>query len=128
MHIGVEVAHVFSVTVSQTCGGKSLAVVVNDHGTKNNFVSAIPIDISNSVVMITLSLPWTVGVVVPLPTYFQLVGGRVHIVSNHLMTGVDASCQEDAGLATIQIRCAEEELRSTVSVSVTPCSIEVGLA
>ena len=43
------------------------------------------------------------------------------------MTGVDASRQEDAGVATIQIGCAKEVLGGTVSVAVAPRLRQIGL-
>ena len=55
------------------------------------------------------------------------MGGRIHIISDELMTGIDASSQENARFATIQIRCAEEIFRGTMTITVTPGCVKVGL-
>ena len=55
------------------------------------------------------------------------MGLGIHVVGHHLVASVDASCQEDAWLMSIQIRCTEEILRTAVSVAIAPSSIEVAL-
>ena len=56
------------------------------------------------------------------------MGGGIHVERDHLVAGVDASCQEDAGLAAVEIGGAEEELHRAVAVAVAPCGVEVALA
>ena len=74
--------------------------------------------------MIALSVPGTTcRVVVPAPAHGQFVGGGIHVVGYHLVAGIDTACQEDAGLATVQIGRSEEEFAGAVSVTVTPGSL-----
>ena len=79
--------------------------------------------------MIALPIPGRAGLIVgPAPTLCQLVGFGIHIVGHKLVTGVNASSEEDARLATVQVRCTEEMLGRTMAVAVTPGRIEVCLA
>ena len=64
--------------------------------------------------MVALSIPWAAGVAIPPPTLGQLVGGGVDIVGHHLVACIDAAGKEDAGVAPIEARCAEEVFRGTV--------------
>ena len=52
---------------------------------------------------------------------------RVHIVGYHLDLGIDATSQEDAWLATIQIRSAKEVLGRAMAIAISPNGIQVGL-
>ena len=56
------------------------------------------------------------------------MGLRVNIVGNHLVARIDAAGQEDAGLAAVQIRGAEEVLRGTMAVAVAPGLVHITLA
>ena len=126
--IWVEVAAMLGVAMSETRSGKSFSVVVDDHRTKHDFVASVPIHIGNAVVVVALTFPRAIGIVVPTPTFHQLVGSRVHIVGNHLVAGVDATCEEDAWLAPIEVWRSEEILAGTMSVAVAPSSVEVVFA
>ena len=129
MHIGVEVAHVVCVAVSQAGGGQAAAVVVDHHRAEHDLVAAVEVDVGNRVVVVALAVPRAAGrVAVPGPALGERVGGWVHVVGNHLVAGVDAAGQEDAGLAAVEIWRAEEVLRRAVAVAVAPCGAEVGLA
>ena len=110
MNIGVEVAAMLCVTVSETCGGKSLAVVVYDHGAKAYLITSVPVDIGNAEVMISLSLPRSIGIVEPSPALLQRVCSRVNIVCYHLVTCVYTTCKEDAWFLAVEIRSTEEVL------------------
>ena len=52
----------------------------------------------------------------------------VYIVSNHLMTGIDATCQEDARFASVKIRSAKEVLGTAMTIFVTPRLFQIGFA
>ena len=41
------------------------------------------------------------------------------------MTGIDATCQEDARFATIQIRCTEKMLGRTMAIAVSPSLFQI---
>ena len=43
------------------------------------------------------------------------------------MTGVDTASHEDARLATIKVRCTEEELTGTVTIAIAPRFFKVRL-
>ena len=55
--IGVEVAAVLGVAMSQTGGGESLPVVVDDHGAEDNLVAAVPVHIGDAEIMVALAKP-----------------------------------------------------------------------
>ena len=110
MNIWIEVAAMLCVTMSETCGGKSLAIVVYDHRAETYLITSVPVDIGNAEVMISLSLPRSVGIVEPSPALLQRVCGRVDIVCNHLVTCVYTTCEEDAWFLAVEIRSTEEVL------------------
>ena len=78
--------------------------------------------------MVALTVPGrTSGAASPLPALCQLVGGRIHIIGYHLVTGVDASRQEDAGLASVEIGSSEEIFGRTVSIAIAPLCFQTAL-
>ena len=126
--VGVEVAVMLGVAVAQSGGGKALAIIVDDHRAEANLVATIPVNVGNGVVVIALTIIGRRRVItVPRPAGGQLVGLRIHVEGNHLVAGVDATCQEDTGLASIKIGGTEEVLRRTVAIAIAPSSGEVGL-
>ena len=125
--VRIQVAHMFCISVPQACGGESLAVVINDHTAKDDLIASVPIDIGHAVVVVTVALPRTVGIAIPLPTHLQFMGGGVHVVGNHLVAGVDASGKEDTRFLAVEVGGAEEMLRRTVTIPVAPGGIEVVL-
>ncbi len=125
MNVRIEVATMLSIAMPQARCRKTFTVVVNHHRTKHNLVASVPVHVGYSEVVIALSLPRTICVVVPSPAQLQLVSRRIHVVCHHLVARINASCQEDTGLVSIQIRCAKEILRTAVSVAVAPSSVEV---
>ena len=126
--VGVEVTVVLGIAVAKAGGGKALSIVVDDHGTKAYLITSIHIHIGNAIVVIALSFPRTPVVVVPFPSHLEFVRGGIHIVSNHLVTGVDTACEEDARLASVEVGSAEEVLGAAVSVAVAPGCVEVGFS
>ena len=116
------------ISVSEACGGESLTVVVDYHRAKHNLIAPVHIDIGYGIVVVALSLPRAVAVVVPAPALLQLVGVGIYVVGNHLVAGVDAARQEDAGLTAVEIGSAEEELRTAVTIAVAPGAVQVALA
>ena len=78
--VGVEVAHVLSVSVSISRCAESLSIVVDDHGTIDNLITSVLIDIGYDIVMIAVAVPRT-GTVVTLPTpfYRQVMCPRIHL-------------------------------------------------
>ena len=126
--IGIQIANVLSIAVTKASSRESLAVVVDDHRAEDNLVAAVQVDVCYAVVMVSLSLPRAVGIVEPAPALLQLVGLRVYIIGNHLMTGIDAAGQEDARLASIEIGSTEEVLRGTMAVAVAPSLVNISLA
>ena len=101
MAVGVEVAAVLGIAMPEACGGKALAIVVDDHRTEHYLVASVHVDIGNAVVVVALCLPWTIGIAGPAPALGQRMGARLYVISNHLVARVDASRKEDAGLVTI---------------------------
>ena len=96
------------ITVSQSGGAESLAVVVYHHGTEDNLIASIPIDITNGEVVESVAKPWTAAIVgVPAPALSQLVGVGIYIEGTHLVAGVATASKKDAGLASVEIRCTE---------------------
>ena len=59
-------------------------------------------------------------VVGPLPVECQLVRGRVHAESLHVVLRIAAASQEDEGVATVKERCSEVVLRRAMTVAVAP--------
>ena len=110
VNIRIEVAAMLCVTMSETCCGKSLAIVIDNHGAETYLVASVPVDIGNAEVMISLSLPRSVGIVEPSPALLQRMCGRVNIVCNHLVTCVYTTCKEDAWFLAVEIRSTEEVL------------------
>ena len=115
--------------MAQTGGGETAAAVVDDHRAEDNLVAAVPVYVGHLVVVVALTVPGTAGTVaVPAPAFGQFMGGGVYVVGHHLVAGVDAAGQEDAGLAAVEIGGAEEVFRGAVAVAVAPGGVEVGLA
>ena len=79
--------------------------------------------------MVPLSVPRAARrVTIPAPAFGQFVGRGIHVQRHHLVAGIDAASQEDAGLATVKTGRTEEVLRRAVAVAVAPCCVQVGLA
>ena len=125
--VGVEVAHMLGIAVSQSGGGQSLAVVVDGHRTEHNLIPSVPVDVGHDIVVVTLSVPAAWRIVVPGPAGRELVGGGIHVVGNHLVAGIDTTGEEDAGLLAVQIRGTEEILRRAVAVAIAPGFLEIAL-
>ena len=78
--------------------------------------------------MVTLSVPAASRVVVPGPAGRELVGGGIHVVGNHLVAGIDAAGEEDAGLLAVKVGGTEEILRRAVAVAIAPGFLEIALS
>ena len=124
MDIGIEVSHVVGIAMTESCGRKAESIVIDDHRTEDDLIASVPIDVGNGVVMIALSVPRTGRVAIPAPTLHELVGSRIDIEGNELMTRVDTTTQEDAGLLAIEIGCAEEVLRTAVAITIAPSILD----
>ena len=124
MDVGIEVGYVMGITMTKTGSGKAKAIVIDDHRTEDDLIASVPIDIGNGVVMIALPVPRTGRVAIPAPTLHELVGSRIDIEGNELMTRVDTTTQEDAGLLAIEIGRAEEVLRTAVAITIAPSILD----
>ena len=52
---------------------------------------------------------------------------RIHIQGTHLVAGIAATAQEDAGMASVQIRCTKVMLaRSVTRIIRSPCGSIIG--
>ena len=124
MRVRVEVAMMLSVTMTIACRREAVSVVIDDHRTVAYLVATVPVDISNGIVVIAVTVPRRAGgVAVPVPALGQLMSSRVNIQGHHLMTGIDTACKEDAGFAAIQIGCTKEVFRRAVAIAVAPCCL-----
>ena len=126
--VGVEVAAMLGVAVSQPRGGEPLAVVVDDHRAVDNLVPSVPVHIGNAIIVVSLPEPGAAPVAaVPTPPLRQLVGRRVDVVRDHLVPRIDAPRQEEARVPPVEVRRTEEELVGTVAGAVSPCRVDVRL-
>ena len=116
--------------MSESCRAESFAVVVNHHRTKDNLITSVPIHIANGEVVVTIAKPRAGAVIgIPTPALRQLVGGWINIQGTHLVLGVATTSQEDAGLASVQIRSTKIVLgRAVTRVVLTPYSRIVAFA
>ena len=55
--VWVEIAAVLRIAVAKAAGGKALAVVVDDHGTKHNLVASVPVNVGYAIVVVSLAVP-----------------------------------------------------------------------
>ena len=116
--IGIQITHVLCIAMTKACRGEAFTIIINDHRSEYNLIASVEVDIGHTIVMIALSLPRTSRFVEPSPALRQFVRCRVHIIGNHLVTSINASGQEDTGLATIKARRTKEVLRGTVAAIV----------
>ena len=100
--------------MSEPCGAESLSVVVNHHGTEDDFIASVPVNISNGEVVETIAKPRSRSGI-PTPELSQLVSLRINVQRTHLVLAVTATSKEDAGFAPIKIRGTEIVLGRTVS-------------
>ena len=114
-----------SVTMTEACGRQSLTIVVDNHRTEYYLIATVHINVGNSIVVISLSLPRTIGIVKPAPTLLQGVCSRVYIKGYHLMTGIDTTCKEDAWLLAIKIWSTEEMLSTAVTIAIAPSFLKI---
>ena len=129
MDIRIKITYMLSIAMTETSSRKSLAIIVDNHRTEYDFITSVPIHIGYDIVVITLSIPRRTHLVVgPLPANRQIVGIRIHIVCDELMTGIDTTRQEDTWMLAIEIRSTEEEFVGTVAVAITPSSLQISLA
>ena len=127
--IRIKVADMLCVTVSETGGAESLTIVVDDHRAEADLVASVPVDISDTIVMVSLSIPGASrSVAVPTPACGELMCRRIHVEGNHLVASIDATCEEDAGLMTVEIGRTEEVLRAAVTIAVAPRFGKIRLA
>ena len=119
--VRIKVTDMLCVAVSETGGAESLTIVVDDHRAEADLVASVPVDISNGIVVVALSIPGTSRRVAgPAPARGEVVRCRIHIEGYHLVAGVDTTCEEDTGLMTVEIRGAKEVLRTAVTIAVAP--------
>ena len=115
--------------MSQACGTQAMSIVINDHRTKYDFVTTIPVNISNGIVMITLTIPRaTRSIIHPSPTLCKLMCFWIYIKSHHFMAGIDTTSKEDAWMAPIQVRSTKEVLATTMTITITPSLFQVSLS
>ncbi|OPZ98072.1 MAG: hypothetical protein BWY72_00985 [Bacteroidetes bacterium ADurb.Bin416] len=102
--------------MAQARGGKPFAVVVDGHGTEHDFIAAVHVNVLNGKIVVALAKPGATSyVVAPVPTPGQFVGGRIHVVSGKFVAGVSTTTEENGGLLSVQIWCAEVVLGCTVT-------------
>ena len=88
----VEIAHVLCIAMTESCCGKSFAIIVNHHRAIHNFIASIFIHIGNNIIMIAISIPRTIAVVaVPCPARAPCVRDFVQVHRHHLVARVDAT-------------------------------------
>ena len=105
--IRVEVSTMLSIAVPESCGGQSVARVVENHGAVDNLVASVHINVGNGEVVEAVAKPRRAAfVAVPTPDDRQLMRGRVHVQRASLDSGVATAPEEDAGLAAIDIGSA----------------------
>ena len=129
MDVRIQVADVGSITMTETGGRKALTIVINHHGTPDDLVTTIPIDIGDGIVVIALSIPRRTSLIIsPLPTHVESMGRWIDIISDKLMAGIDTTTEEDARMLAIEIRRTIEVLARAVTITVTPSRFQIGLA
>ena len=67
LSVRVEISTMLRITMSQSCGTKSLAVIIYHHLSKDDFVSSVHIYISNGKIMISIAKPCTTQII-PAPS------------------------------------------------------------
>ena len=118
-----------SIAMTETSSRKSHSVIVDNHRTVYDFITSVPIHIGYDIVVITLTIPRRIRLVVgPLPANRQIVGIRIHIVCDELMTGIDTTRQEDTWMLAIEIRSTKEEFVGTVAVAITPSCLQISFS
>ena len=128
VYVRIEIAMMLGIAMTEASRRETHAIVIDDHRAPDNLVATVPVDIHDGIVVVALPIPGRSCLIVsPAPAFLQLVGSGINIVGHKLMTGVDATTEEDAGFATIQIGRTKEILGRTVSIAVAPCFSEVGL-
>ena len=113
-----------SITMTEACSRQALTIVVDNHRTEYNLIASVHIYVGNSIVVIALSLPRTIGIVKPAPTLLQCVCCWVYVKCYHLMAGVDTTSKEDAWFLTIKIWSTKEMLCTTVTITIAPSSLK----
>ena len=114
-----------SVTMTEACGRQSLTIVVDNHRAIYYLIATVHINVGNSIVVISLSLPWTIGIIIPAPTLLQGVCSRVYIKGYHLMTGINTASKEDAWLLAIKIWSTKEMLSTAVTIAIAPSALKI---
>ena len=124
MAVGVEVGAVLRVTVAISSGAETFTIIVDNHRTEDDFITSVPIDIADGEVVEAVAIPWACPslIIAPRPRFAdgQLMGGWIDIEGAHLVLGVATTSEEDAGLASIQIRSTEIVLAGAVPSVVLP--------
>ena len=105
------------VAMTKVCSAESFAVIINDHGAEDNFITPVHIHILNGKVMVAITIPGAAPahVIAPIPELCQFMCRRVHIEGHKLMTRIASTAKEDAGPLSVEIRGAEVVLRGTVT-------------
>ena len=111
--------------MSEACGRQSLTIVVDNHRAEYYLIATVHINICNSIVVISLSLPRTIGIIKPAPTLLQCMCCWVYIKGYHLMTGIDTASKEDAWLLAIKIWSTEEMLSTAVTITIAPSFLKI---
>ena len=129
MDVRIQVADVGSITMTKSCCRKTLTIVINHHGTPDDLVTTIPIDIGDGIVVIALSIPRRTRLIVgPLPTHVESMSRWIDIVSDKLVAGIDTTTEEDARMLAIEIRRTKEVLAAAMTIAITPSSLQISLA
>ena len=99
------------ITMTEASGRETHTIIIDYETTEHDFVTSVPVNIGNAIVMVALSVPWRAFLIVhPTPTLRELVGVLVNIKGNELMTGIDTTSYEDAWITSVKVWCAVEEL------------------
>ena len=71
--------------MTKPCGTESLAVIINNHGAKDDFVASVPVYITDGEIVVPVTKPRAAAcVLVPAPLLFQFMSvgstSRAHIL------------------------------------------------
>ena len=111
--------------MTEACSRQSLTIIVDNHRTEYYLIATVQVNVGNSIVVISLSLPRAIGIIKPAPTLLQCVCCWVYIKCYHLMTCVDTTCKEDAWLLAVKIWSTEEMLCTAVTITIAPSFLKV---
>ena len=111
--VWVEIIYVQGITMPETGGVQSFAIVVNHHVAIDDFITAVLVHVGYHIVVVAVAKPigtrcGAMGRAVPFPACGEFMGGGVHVEGDHLVPHIDATTKEDAGFPAIKIGGSKE--------------------